>query len=349
MKNVIRSFLATIVAFVEVMARSTKVAKTMAVMAAIALPIGLIADGISIFSGTMAGSGSPGVGSTADLTMTLKSDQKNWPNAEKLPELSSMINVSYMRTFGALRTTALMTAIGEGGFTDVDESGGTLRESKNKICCGLPKFYQKWEFRNIRPLANPLWTQISSIGNGYDVFLKAAIPAPTPELAEECYVSIMEAPGAKDESFPFECDSAVEKQVGFLFLILKGIQPNLDRETKIAYIQVQPDQAAFDWSNYSLDRANRICGNVDFRKTTSVVGNHIVSIKSLPPIDRGQSYLWPVAAYKVVGNDKFRGMLIGSAYVPLCVHSTQTKRLTIRPPGREAAITVPLPDGWYWQ
>lgn len=316
---------------------SSKLAKLMAVFAALAVPIGLIADGVSLFKDV-----------SEDASVSVSPETAPVQNTEPDLSLESRISFNYMRTFGAVRNASLMTAIRESGFSDVGEEGGTLKESGLVISGELPAFYRSWKYRDIQPLGNRIWEEISSISSGYERYLPAGIRTEDTDLREKCLEQLIGYPD-EEATFPFECSIDVQNNVGYLFLIIEGREQIPTNMIRFSYIDTSEHSNSFDWQDYRSSEVENICKKIDPTKSNQQVHGQSIQTRSISGISPNNSYLWPVAVYQTEEESRFRGNLIDGALVPLCLHAEGFDPLPIRAPEREDAITVQIPDGWYWQ
>ena len=323
--------------------QSSKLAKILAFTATLAVPVGLLADGVSLMRELLSDDAPAAAAPAASMAGN---------EEEGLTDLSRHVSVNYMRTFGGYRTSLLMTAIAEGGFSQIDEQGGRLRRSGQVIEGELPGFYQTWQYRDIQPLGNAIWQRISSISAAFDA-VGEGLRTDDPALRETCLNRLMGVDVWEDEgpqaSLPFTCDVSEQDNVGYLFLILEGGDGMTSGPVRITYADVGPASAALDWANYDTARAEAICAAVDPARNEQQIDGITVRTRTLAGIAAGRRYLWPVAMYQTLPDDRFRGRLVGNAEIALCLSTEGARPMTIRAPGREDAITVPIPDGWYWQ
>lgn len=321
--------------------KSPRVAKLGAGLAAVSVPIGLFADGLSIF-----GEGSRDREIVATATPT-SDDLETTASSSELPLLSDAISINYMRTFGAWRSTMLMWSIRAGGYEELGDGFGELRGSGLRITGELPAFYEQWKYKNIQLLENGLWGG----PDGRDLFadLAQAMRTEDREAAANCVNSQLAAFYEGPTEFDFECSIDEQDNIGYLSLILEGVADISPGLIRISFVRLDEESTSFQWESYSLAEVASLCAEIDPALNTQDVHGVTVTTQSLAGIATDEDYLWPVAIYQTEPEDTLRGRLIDDARIPICLFAEGRQTMVIRPPGREDAITVPLPDGWYWQ
>ena len=263
------------------------------------------------------------------------------------------LRVNYMRTFGGLRTNALMLAIHEGGFREgsVNEISGTLSQSGSSIEGGLPKFFGTWEHRDIAPLKNPLWDTLTNLAESFDRFYVPVFPYEDLVQRENCahhlYLSSEVDFLGMDDCGDFE---TMELKTGFLFAIF-----DVPGEADLGKIELTLIEAAGEtnrdvWSSYSDDELTAFCADATTNRL-EVLGfqDAVISRKVIPFAEADASFLWPLAAYLVDENDPFSGELLSAYHLPACLSVEGGAPTPIRAPLRGAANTVEIPYGWYYQ
>jgi hypothetical protein len=263
------------------------------------------------------------------------------------------LRVNYMRTFGGLRTNALMLALHEGGFQEgsVDAASGILSQSALYISGELPQFFESWEHKDVAPLKNPLWDTLTDLEDSFNTFYVAAFPYNDITQRENCahhlYLgSEVDFPGM-EACGEFE---NIEQRVGFLFAIF-DVPGDVDLgKIEFTLVEAAAETNRQAWSSYTDEELASFCADATPAGLEALGFNDaVISRKVLPFAKADASYLWPLAAYRVVEDDPYSGTLLSAYHLPACISVEGAIPTPVRAPLRGAANTIEIPFGWYYQ
>lgn len=316
------------------------------IVAGIAAIMGFVADGASLLQ-LMFKSDKPAV-AAADPAQPAApgSPAASTPTANP----ASAVGFNYMRMFGAMQVPALMAGLKDGGFTDVTAEGGKLKKLGLEIGGQVPAFFQKWEYRDAQPLNSPLWQRVSAIGS-MSTYFEGGIPSTDPAERKRCsdYLFLEEGDDGAP-SFAFKCDVELSRNAGFLFLLIENKGKDALDKLTLTYLDVDPADNPSLWWKYNDQSFASVCQNPSEGAVRAAgYKSARLETRTLPYLAAGRSYLWTVAVYRADKPKSFGGVPIDRVQLPICVSVNGAPSEPIRSPLREKAITVEVPNGWYWQ
>lgn len=263
------------------------------------------------------------------------------------------LRVQYMRTFGALRTGLLATAIERGGFTWGEapySKGWRLKDGSLPFEGDFPEFFESFEYKDIAPLKNALWENLIDSSANYDIFYLALFAIEDDMLRTECAYELYIG-GHRNAEFE-ECGQfeAITQSAGFLFAIFENVEDRAIDNIEFVYIHAAVDDNPDFWGTYQTEALTAFCADPN-QDTLADLGFESATItrKSLPFAKPDAAFLWPVAAYQWSGEDRFRGRLLDAVHISACMSMDGGPMQPVRAPSRENSSVVSMPYGWYYQ
>ena len=264
--------------------------------------------------------------------------QKSAQTTDPLRDLA----FNYIRLFGAYETGAVVQ-MWKGRWLSIPGK--------------LPIFFNNWEYRNAKPIANSLWDKISEPKYIMKYFSQS-LPIEDFNVARDCAWYLLGGDGDPDK-IP-NCSKKYSKDVGYLFLIIENISDhfleNIHLEFTIVKAHNSPNTPinitnVFSYSISEIQKANEESKHC---KKNSVLNECSMYYEGqiVPMMRPHDQFVLSIFVYKPVNANTFAGKLFDNAVIPISVDMISEGKPAgelVRPPLRDAAARVMLPDGWYYQ